>query len=111
MQLKVIRKMLYEAGDHSSFVYVMNFDNIFWYLFIWNSEIYQHNIKVPVKLWTRIKNYFNSEKHPLFTEKEIEEFEGVMLSGATRSIDALFLRDIKNIDPNKENDILIPVEK
>lgn len=103
MKLEVLRKMIHETKDYVVIVYILHFEDVFQYMFSWNNEIFQHYVEAKPKYWKRMVHFFNP-KFPLFTKDEVEEFEGVMLSGAIDSIDALFVRGIK-----KEATVLEPV--
>ena len=85
MKIIVLRKMEY----NDVFIYVMQFSNVFQYLFAWNGEIYQnHTIIMPD--W---KRRFLSKigLQPLYNKEQIEEGEKIILSGAIKTIDKLLL--------------------
>lgn len=86
MKIKVLRKTEY----NDVFIYVMQFANVFQYLFAWNGEIYQNHVIITPD-WKRrflsklgLQSYYNKE--------QLEEGEKIILSGAIKTIDKLLLQ-------------------
>lgn len=89
MKLKVLKKTSYEGVN----IYVMHFGMIFQYLFAWNGEVFQNHIVLTPGLWKRFLGFFGCS---MYTEEQMTYGTEVMISGATRSIEAL-----KNVKKNK----------
>lgn len=84
MKITVLRKMRYQ----NTFVYVMQFDTVFQYLFAWNGDIYQNNITMKPDLWRMFLWKIGKRKLP-YTADELDEGEKVILSGALSTIDKI----------------------
>ena len=84
MKITILRKMKYE----DTFIYVMQFDKVFQYLFSWNGEIYQDNLTLEPSFLNNLKYQLGLRKSP-FTIDELEEGEKAVLSGAMLSIDKI----------------------
>lgn len=111
MEIKVLRKMIYETDNFRVFVYVFHFARVFQYLFVWNSQIYEHHIEISKTFIQKIKSLLFPKRFPLFSDEEIQQLESAMLSGATKSIDSLSARDINKTSTDTENPILVPLNK
>jgi hypothetical protein len=83
MRVKVLRKMSYS----DTWIYVMHFGHIFQYLFSWHSEIYQQHIFVKPAWYRRLG--YALRLCNLYTIDQVESSEGIVLSGAMKSIDKL----------------------
>lgn len=84
MKITTLRKMRYEG----TFIYVMNFEYVFQYLFSWSGEIYQGNITFKPKLIDRLKYRLGMTK-VIYTADQLEEAEKAVISGAMASIDKI----------------------
>lgn len=69
-------------------IYVMNFDTVFQYLFIYNNEIYQDHIIYKPTFFRWFINIIGITERP-YTREQIEEAEKMVLDGAVKSIDTL----------------------
>lgn len=97
MKLIVLRKMAYE----STFIYIIQFQYAFQYLFVWNNEIYQQHVFLKPELWRRVLWRLGFIDTP-YTKDMLDQGEQVVLSGAIKSIDVL-----KNINQDAEGNIEI----
>lgn len=84
MIIRVLRKMRYQ----NTFIYVLNFDYCFQYLFSTGSDIYQNHILLLPPSWKRILYRLGLIKE-LYSKDELEEGEKIVLSGAMKTIDEL----------------------
>ena len=86
MQVKLLRKMQYE----NYFIHVLQFGHVFQYLFADSKgkNIYQNHIEFPPSFLNKIKHKLHLIPVP-YTKEEMEAGEQIVLSGATKSIDAL----------------------
>lgn len=82
MKITVLRKMRYQ----NTFIYIMQFDYVFQYLFAWNGEIYQNNIVLYPSFFTRVL-YRLGFKKEAYTLQQLEDYEGFIMSGAMEAID------------------------
>lgn len=71
-----------------TYIYVMQFQYIFQYLFSWKNEIYQDRVFLFPPLWRRVFWRLGLISTP-YTKEMISDAEQVILSGAMASIDAL----------------------
>lgn len=82
-EMKVLKRTEYSGV----MIYVMNYGNMFQYLFPYDGEIIQdHMFLKPKSIWGRIIGLFGS---PVYTEEEMDFAIEVMLSGAMRSIETI----------------------
>lgn len=86
MKIHTLRRMEYNG----IYIYVMQFGSVFQYLFSHEGQIYmQHVVARPHMLrWLLWKLRFIKADTP-YTKDQLEDFEKLMLSGATLSIDTL----------------------
>ena len=84
MKITVLRKMRYQ----NTFIYIMQFSTLFQYLFAWNGEIYQNNIKMRPSSLNFLKWKLGLANYP-YTTPELEEGEHAILSGAMETIDKI----------------------
>ncbi len=84
MKITVLRKMRYE----DRFIYVMQFDTTFQYLFAEDGEVYQNNI-VYRPQWFRWILWKIGARSTPYSPHEISEGEQVILSGAMETIDKI----------------------
>lgn len=84
MKITVLRKMRYK----NTFIYIMQFADIFQYLFAWDGNIYQQNIVFKPNLFKRIAWNLGLISE-LYSKEQIEDGEKVILTGAMDSIDKL----------------------
>lgn len=104
-QITVLRHTQYKGCP----IYIMQFDTVFQYLFVYNNEIYQYHIFFrpnPLRYilyllglykleYTDSKGLIKVSNHP-YTKDQLDEGESVILNGAMRSIDQL-LENAKSI--------------
>ena len=88
MKITALRKMKYEGR----FIYVMQFSNVFQYLFAEDGDIYQNHIFYNSKWWRMILWKVGLVEN-LYSPHELEDGEQIILSGAMATID-------KIMDPN-----------
>lgn len=81
MKINVLRKMRYQ----NTFIYILQMEYTFMYLFSLVGEIYQNHIILKPNLFNRIK-YRLFGKTP-YSRTELEEGEKMILSGAMDSLD------------------------
>lgn len=91
MKITVLRKMQYE----DTFIYIMQFEYVFQYLFVWKNEIYQEHVFLTPRIWQRFLWKIGLIKTP-FTEEMMEKAEEAVLSGAMKSIDTM--KNSQNVD-------------
>ena len=84
MRITTLRKTKYE----NTFIYVMQFEYVFQYLFSWGNEIYQGNIVFHPTFFNKIKYQLGFIKSP-YSMDEVEDAEKAVLSGAMASIDTI----------------------
>ena len=84
MEISVLRKMEYEGN----FIYIMQFDLCFQYLFCWKNEIYEKHIRLSPEWW-RVAMWTIGFLRSPYTRAMIEQGEEIVLSGAMKSIEAL----------------------
>lgn len=82
MKITVLRKT--EYGGYS--IYVMHFEYIFQYLIPIGNNIFQDHITLKPGLMKRILWRLGVSSSP-YSQRQIEEAEGLILSGATKTID------------------------
>ena len=78
-KVNVLRKMRYKE----TFIYVMQFEYVFQYLFAWNNEIYRDEVRLGPKWWKRWRRIQYSKDH-------MDDGEQIVLSGAMITIDKLY---------------------
>lgn len=72
-----------------TFIYVMQFEYVFQYLFAWEDwEIFQNNVVLLPRRWERILWKLGFLKD-VYTKKQLEEGEQVILSAAMTTIDEI----------------------
>ncbi len=84
MKITVLQKTQHE--NHP--IYIMQFSNIFQYLFVHENAIFQDHITMPSSFINWLKYKLGFIETP-YTAEEIETGQSVLLSGAVDSIDAL----------------------
>lgn len=84
MKLTVLRKMEYEG----TYIYLMQFDYTFQYLYAWANEIYQDRIESTPIFYKRWLWRAGIIKSP-YNKEQLDTGEEIILSGAMRSIDTL----------------------
>lgn len=84
MKIQILRKMRYQ----NVYVYVLNFDYCFQYLFPYGAEIYQNHIFLNPPVWKRILYRLGLIEN-LYSREQLEEGEKIVLSGAMKTIDEL----------------------
>ena len=84
MEIQVLRKMKYQ----NTYIYVMQFEYCFQYLFSTGSDIYQQHVFFLPPVWKRILYRLGLIKK-LYSEQQLEEGEKIILSGAMESLDKL----------------------
>ena len=84
MKINVLRKMRYQ----NTFIYIMQFNYVFQYLFSWNGEIHENHIDIKPSLKQQFMFELGLWPKPFNAEVE-EEMEKVLLSGAMASIDKI----------------------
>ena len=84
MKITVLRKMQYEG----TFIYIMQFEYVFQYLFVWKNEIYQEHIFLKPRIWRKFLWRIGWIVTP-FTKDMLDQAEEVILSGAMKSIDTM----------------------
>ena len=84
MKITVLRKMKYQ----NTFVYVMQFDYCFQYLFPYGPDIYQNHIFLLPPIWKRVLYRVGLIKD-LYNREQLEEGEKIVLSGAMKTLDEL----------------------
>lgn len=83
MKIIVLRQMKYKG----TFIYVMQFSNVFQYLFAWDEKVYMNHIFVTPSIWRRIGYWLRLNSY--HTKEQVERGEEVILSGAIVTIDKL----------------------
>lgn len=71
-----------------TFIYIMQFDLSFQYLYVWEREIFEDRIELRPEWWRILLWKLKILDIP-YTKDMLDEGEQVMLSGAMRSIDAM----------------------
>ena len=71
-----------------TFIYVMQFEYVFQYLFAWGNEVYEGRVEMKPSLITRIKYQLGLIKTP-FNMTALEDGEKIVLSGAIASIEKI----------------------
>ena len=105
MTVTVLRKTKYL----NSWIYVLQFEYVFQYMFCFNTEIYQDRISFIPGLLARLLWRVGMIKTP-FTDEQIEEGEKIVLSGALKTLDEL--NDPKKVwDREKEAKKIIKQRK
>jgi len=86
MKTKVLRKMGYEG----TYIYVLQYEFTFQYLFAWENEVFRQEITIKPDWhsWRRWAWWFGYLEHP-YTQDQLEQGGEVIISGAMSSIDAL----------------------
>ena len=86
MITNVLRKMSYEK----TFIYILQYNFTFQYLFAWQNEVYRQEIVMTPKIysWRRWAWWLGRLKCP-YTQEQLEQGEQIVLSGAMKSIDSL----------------------
>ncbi len=84
MKITTLRKMLYE----NTFIYVMQFDYVFQYLFSWGNEVYEGHVEMLPSWVTRVKYRLGIINSP-YDMSAMEEGEKIALSGAIDSIEKI----------------------
>ena len=86
MKTTVLRKLGYEG----TFIYILQYDYTFQYLFAWNNEVYRQEIIVTpyISSWQRWAWWLGLCNNP-YSREQLEKGEQIILSGATKSIDAI----------------------
>ena len=84
MKITTLRKMKYEGR----FIYVMQFDTVFQYLFAEDGDVYQNHFFYKPKWW-RIALWKIGLLENLYTPSELEDGEQIILSGAMATIDKI----------------------
>ena len=84
MTVTVLRKTKYL----NSWIYVLQFEYVFQYMFSFNTEIYQDRISFIPGLLARLLWRVGVIKTP-FTDEQIEEGEKIVLSGALKTLFAV----------------------
>lgn len=85
MKITVLRKMRYEG----TFIYIMQFEYVFQYLFSWNDDgIYQDHVTLLPKWYKRVLYKLGIIAYP-YTNDQITEGEQVILSGAMATVDKI----------------------
>ena len=82
MKIKVLRKTIYK----DTFIYVLQFEYVFQYLFSYKGEIYQDHITL---LPSRLKRYLwrVGAIKGVYSQKQTEDGEAAVLSGAIETYD------------------------
>src|SRR3990167_10182778 len=83
MRIQILRKM----GYCGTYIYIFQRGITFEYLFSWDMEIYRQEVIFKPRLWRSILTWFGWI--PAYSKQQLEEIEGVVLSGAMSSIDLL----------------------
>lgn len=96
MKTTILRKMAYSG----TYIYVLNYNYnyTFQYLFAWRNEMYQQEVIFKPSFWKRLLWLLRIIDSP-YTEKQIEQQEAILLSGAMASIDEL--KKIKKVFKKK----------
>lgn len=84
----VLRKMKYDE----TYIYILNYDFTFQYLFAWNNEVYRQEI-VVIPAWHSLRRWawwLGWIKSP-YSKDQLDQSEQIILSGAVKSIDLLKL--------------------
>lgn len=84
MRITCLRKMRYQ----NTFIWVMQFDYCFQYLFPYGANIYQNHIFLNPPFWKRILYRLGLIKD-LYSKEQLEEGEKIVLSGAMKTLDEL----------------------
>ena len=84
MKITVVRKMEYKKV----YIYVLQFEYVFMYLFPKNGEVFMQNIVATPSLWRRILWRLGALRTP-YTEEVSKNCEEILLSSAAKSIDQL----------------------
>lgn len=89
MTFKVLRKMAYA----DTFIYVMQYGNMFQYMFCFNQngDLHQNHVIASAPLWRRILHACRLLESA-YTVDILEEVEKILLSGAMKSLDELVSR-------------------
>lgn len=89
MKFTVLRKMAY-AG---TYIYVMQYGNLFQYIFCFNKEgdLHQDHVIVRAPLYRVVLRKLGILDNE-YTVETMEEVEKILLSGAMKSLDALASR-------------------
>ena len=75
-------------GYNGTYIYILQYNYTFQYLFSLNNEIYRQEINVIPKLWTRILWQLGWVKSP-YSQDQIDQAETIVLSGAMKSIEEM----------------------
>ena len=70
------------------FIYVLQFDTTFQYLFALDQDIFQHHISLKPMLWNRVLWMIGKRFTP-YLPKELDEGEQIILSSAMQTIDRI----------------------
>lgn len=74
-------------GYCDTYIYVLQFDYVFQYMFAWHNEVYMDRIEMKPRLWRAILALLGII--PNYTKQQIAQAEQVVLSGAMKTIDEL----------------------
>ena len=92
----------------NTFIWIMQFDYCFQYLFPHGSDIYQNHIFINPPVWKRIFYRFGMIKN-LYTKEQLEEGEKIVLSGAMKTLDEL--NDPKAIEERRKDNKVAKLQK
>lgn len=77
-------------GYEGTYIYLLQYNYTFQYLFAWNNEVYRQEINVTPRWssWYKLMWIFGRREFP-YSQDQIDQSEQVILSGAMKSIDLL----------------------
>jgi len=102
MRITALRKLKYEGY----YIYIMQFLSEFQYMFAWDGDIYQYHMTIKPNLMRWIKWRLGMRVSP-YTVEELEEGEGVLLSGAMATLDKLLLNpETRQVKKQREKEEL-----